>query len=78
MTIGVFPEPVRDASPTVSAVFTVLVVSEEPLTYDELAEEVGASRRSVKNAIIELRDAGIVDSEPDPINPNRKRHSLCV
>jgi DNA-binding transcriptional regulator GbsR (MarR family) len=78
MTIGIFPEALRDASPTVLNVYTVLIVSEEPLTYDELAEEVGASRRSVKDAILELRDAGIVDSEPDPINPNRKRHSLCV
>jgi DNA-binding transcriptional regulator GbsR (MarR family) len=76
MTIGIFPEALRDASPTVLNVYTVIIVSEEPLTYDELAEEVGASRRSVKDAILELRDAGIVDSEPDPINPNRKRHSL--
>lgn len=71
--LGIYPPPVRRAQQTATAVYAVLAEA-GAATYDELAAEVGASRRAVEQAVAELRECGVVRSRPDPQHPNRKVH----
>jgi len=72
---GLFPPAVRDGTATVVAVY-VSLRDAGPLTYTELARATGASVRSVKEAIYDLRDAGLVETRPDMTTPQQGQHRL--
>lgn len=73
-----YPEAVREGSPTTVAVYATLQAADRAMSYAELKAEIGASRRAVKQAVYALRDAGLVESRPDtestPPVPGRKVH----
>lgn len=74
-----FPAAVREHdSTTAIAVFAALEEASRPLTYDDLATELGVSRRTVKTAVYALRDADVVVSFPSPHAPNQKLHTLAT
>lgn len=73
--VRVFPDAVRDSTPTATAVYAVLNAA-GPLTYDQIIAETGAGRTAVENAVADLRDSGIVGSKPDPNNPRRQVHNI--
>lgn len=71
----VFPEPVRDSTPTAGNVYAVLEAA-GPLTYEQLVDQTGAGRTAVETAVDNLRKQGIIESRRDPNNPCRKVHGL--
>jgi DNA-binding MarR family transcriptional regulator len=75
--VGLYPTAVRELTPTAVAVYATLRSSDSPLGYDDLATEIGVSRRAVKAAIYDLRDRGLVASRPAPQTPSRRLHELA-
>ena len=73
----IFPDPVRGCGSTAIAIFAALEAAPEPLTYDDLATELGVSRKTVKTAVYDLRDADVVVSRPSPSTPNQKLHMFA-
>lgn len=71
----VVPSEVRASTPTATAVYFVLRET-PPLTYDELADATGMSRRAVETAVLDLRERGVVASAPNLQNPNESVHDL--
>lgn len=72
-----YPEPVRQGSATATAVYATLLAAERPLAYADLTAEIGASKRAIKQAVYDLRDAGVITSRPDPTAPSRRLHELA-
>lgn len=77
MSSATVPSPVRDATPTATAVYLLLVRRDEALATDTIAAEVGASPRAVKSVVADLRAAGVLESNHDPEYPNRHLHELA-
>jgi len=70
-----FPPAVREGTATTVAVYVALRDA-GPLTYTELARAIGTSVRTVKEAIYDLRDAGLVETRPDVTTPQQGQHRL--
>jgi DNA-binding IscR family transcriptional regulator len=78
MSSATVPNSVRDATPTATAVYLLLVRRDEALATDTIAAEVGASPRAVKSAVADLRAADVLTSRPDPEYPNRHLHAVSA
>ena len=74
-TEQLLPKAVRDAPPTATVVYLALEHA-GPMTYKDLVEELGASRRAVENAIADLQAHDLVTDRPDTSQPCRKRWGL--
>ncbi|MFW6435967.1 MAG: hypothetical protein ACOCY1_06250 [Halovenus sp.] len=74
-TDSLVPQHVRDAPATATAVYLALDRA-GPLTYDDLVDELGASRRAVETAIGDLQEADLVEGRPDETEPCRKRWTV--
>jgi len=72
----IIPPEVREGPPTMALVYLMLDRVACGLTYEELAEGTGRSKRTVKSAVGDLREAGLVISRPDHSNPRQKIHFL--
>lgn len=74
---SVFPDAVRESTSTAAAVYAVLDAA-GPLPYDRLVTETGAGRTAVENAVVALRQRGVVESRPDPDNPRQQVHDIAA
>jgi DNA-binding IscR family transcriptional regulator len=73
----VFPDSVRDAPATVGLVYVALERADAPVTYEELADRVGACKASARRGVYTLREAGLVESHDGSDSPNGKLHRLA-
>lgn len=69
--------PVHDLSPSAKLVYRVLT-EEEECTTDTIATEAPLSKSTVRNAIRELRRAGLLETRPNPRDARKTLYSIST
>lgn len=73
------PPPLSEAPPTARLVYLVLAgAREEELTIAELTERTGSCTRSVKGALGDLRQEGLVARRPHPTDGRKVQYTTTV
>jgi len=72
------PDDVRELSTCTRLVYLALEDADHPLTYDEVAERTGVSKRTIRKVMRDLRDLDVVETAPHPTNLYAKAHGLTA
>lgn len=62
--------------PLTQRVIAALLADKGPLSYEEIVEETAIPFSTVKDAVLDLKRDGYIESRPAPHRPKAKRHDL--
>jgi DNA-binding transcriptional ArsR family regulator len=72
------PDEIREEETASARLVYLALAVDGPLTYEELVTRTGVARSSVRRAIAELEERGVVERGPDLTNPSRRRVRLVA